>query len=602
MGIAHLSTYLQPYSTNVILGRHNYHQTESVTVDGQDPTLHVVIDGPALAYNIYHQLLASQSINETSLLDARPSYNELGKGILAFLDQLEAHGLNISSIYFDGNLPPRKRDIRIKRLESSLKELIAFQKRHPDGFPISAFASAQLIDRCSHLFSPRLSLPSSRRKIPTPPFIVPAVLDTLAQSKYASITAIVPGEADAYCAKTAREIDEEAVILTGDSDLLVYDLGPHGGVVFFNTLDIEETDGIPTLKASVHRSAEIAKSLELPDLKRLAHEIRLDANVGFAEAKRRANSPVKDMVSWQQFVEEYSDPLASAGEPRALEPGKFLDPRLSELILQLITAAAEIINEEDITIYLPFLTEDPSRTSAWDVSSHIRHLAYLMLVSPLHDNHHRHPYPLASPTMRDEESNITINEVSRRGNRIVSSPLPFNSSISPPHKSQHPFYKLIIRLDATKTHFPILPPCLRYRTFALKETLAWYIDNDKTPPSPSLILEVLTGECMDGVLSWENVHLTAQVEAVLYALRMLRQVAVWLEGMEGEEGEILGEIMACVSDLPDIGSLMPGGGELQGMWTTVATAAEVSGHNNVRERMVQWIINGVHSDRDFGGQ
>ncbi|KAL8949328.1 MAG: hypothetical protein Q9222_004553 [Ikaeria aurantiellina] len=581
MGIPHLSTYLQPYSTTVVLGRNDNHHTDSTAPDNPISRLDVVIDGPGLAYYIYHRLLSSKT-HANYPLDTRPSYDELGQGVLAFLDRLQAQGLQVSSIYFDGYLPLRKRDIRIQRLESDLKTLVTFQKRHPNGFPVSVPTHDPLFDGSSNLFSPRFPLSSSLRRAPTSPFLVSAVLDALARSKYASITAMVPGEADAYCAKMIREAKREAVVLTGDSDLLVYDLGPNGGIIFFNTLEIDEADPISRLKASVHHPAEIAKRLNLPDLKRLAYEIRLDPAIGFAEAKKRASLSVKDVMSWQRFVEEYSDPDASAGEPRPLKIGQFLDPRVSELVLQL-NAAENTPNDEEISIYLPFLIEDPARASAWSVSSRIRHLAYLLLVSSFHGSRHLLPTALS----KGEEDTTTINEVSRRGNRILSSSLSFN--LCTMHSQIQQSLQHLSRLRATKPHFATLPPWLRYRIFALEEIHVWYLDTDKTPPSPALILEVLTGKCRNGVLSWDTIHLTAQMEALLYALRILKQVAFSTEYMDRDvlvEGKVR-EVAAHVHDLPDISALMLGRRKIQELWATIVTDDDDVG---LEERIVQWIF------------
>ncbi|KAI4146515.1 MAG: hypothetical protein L6R39_003434, partial [Caloplaca ligustica] len=150
--------------------------------------------------------------------------------------------------------------------------------------------------------SPPLS--ASLRTIPAPPFLVPAVLDALARSnQYAAITTVVPGEADPYCALAARNLD--ATILTSDSDLLVYDIGPKASVMFFNQISTSPGEAVldTVLQANVFVTAAIAKRLQLPNLHRLAYEIKADPTVSFAEALRRAKSPVKDDALFRAFGE-----------------------------------------------------------------------------------------------------------------------------------------------------------------------------------------------------------------------------------------------------------------------------------------------------------
>ncbi|KAL8700281.1 MAG: hypothetical protein Q9224_001045, partial [Gallowayella concinna] len=392
MGIPHLAGHLQPYAIHTTLGHKN---SNSITDIDKAPnyTLNLIIDGPALAYHIYYRL-AHRSSNALSPFDAIPSYKEIGHAVLAFLSELEAHHIKITHIYFDGHLPHHKRPTRLSRLETSLKDLTKLRKKYPKGFPISSLPPSPVQSLpSSHLFNSFHSIPHALRGLPAPPFLVPAVLDVLHGNKYADITAIVPGEADGFCAKAAR--DEGGVILTGDSDLLVYDLGDKGAVVFFAGLEMQENEGGDgtVLRGMVYKTTEIANRFELPNLQRLAYEIKIDPNVGFMEAKRRARQSAaeeEDGVLWQGFREEYhyySIPASpSLQEQQQQQQTHRLDPRLSELILQLSSSPSH--EQADATIYLPFLIDDPSRSSAWDVSAEIRHALYDFLAT-----HSTPPHP-----------------------------------------------------------------------------------------------------------------------------------------------------------------------------------------------------------------
>lgn len=86
MGVPHLITYLQPYATAVELG--------NCSSEGHTPAhrvrYKVIIDGPGLAYHIYYRLLAWKT-KSSNAFDAAPSYEELGRGAVIFLDELQKH-------------------------------------------------------------------------------------------------------------------------------------------------------------------------------------------------------------------------------------------------------------------------------------------------------------------------------------------------------------------------------------------------------------------------------------------------------------------------------------------------------------------------------
>ncbi|KAL9022979.1 MAG: hypothetical protein Q9196_007444, partial [Gyalolechia fulgens] len=361
MGIRRLAGHLQPYSVSSILGSNP--DTISVNDDAEAriPSSNVIVDGPGLAYHIYYKILAAKP-SSVNAFNAQPSYADIGEALLAYLDLFEKNGLVITHIFFDGALPEYKRPIRISRLESSLKDLIQLHSLHPNGLPISfSHSSTQSTSLPESLFTSSNFLGSARLH-PAPPFLVPAMLDTLAKTKYASLTSIVPGEADPYCARIAK--DEGGITLTGDSDLLVYDTGPQGSVAFFNQIELcpanpkAENSG-PVLRANIFHAHSLAARLNLPNLHRLAYEIKTDDTISFSEALRRARQDVRDPSLLQGFVEEYILPPAS---PSPKPPGPiphFVDPRLSELVHQLTSPS--LYNNKEPQMSLPFLIDDPSR-------------------------------------------------------------------------------------------------------------------------------------------------------------------------------------------------------------------------------------------------
>ncbi len=84
MGIPGLTAKLLPYATSAKLG--TYHEDQSHDIS------RVIIDGPSLAYHVYNRLLACKPAS-LNALDANPSYEELGRGALVFLDALTEHNV-----------------------------------------------------------------------------------------------------------------------------------------------------------------------------------------------------------------------------------------------------------------------------------------------------------------------------------------------------------------------------------------------------------------------------------------------------------------------------------------------------------------------------
>lgn len=92
MGIPHLIHHLAPYGV-------------LAPVDGD----RVVIDGPALAYHIYHLCTRSST--------GLPSYHLLSDTTIAWLEKLTSH--NISMYHALANAPSYLEDLRVAELRST---------------------------------------------------------------------------------------------------------------------------------------------------------------------------------------------------------------------------------------------------------------------------------------------------------------------------------------------------------------------------------------------------------------------------------------------------------------------------------------------------
>ena len=415
------------------------------------------------------------------------------------------------SIFFDGFLPLDKTGVRKARLETSLNQLITFNSTYLDGFKVSRDAYHTASITASQLFDPLRPVPSSLNGIPAPAFLVAAVIEALQDSEYASLTAVVPAEADAFCAGTARKFG--GIILTNDSDLPVYDLGEQGAVVFFNQLELltddESSQKCQVLRASVSHPLEIAQRLGLEDLKRFSFELLRDPSISLTEIVRRAKvsdpEPLPYEASKQktfhEFCEEY-EPKTFCFEKEVthktclkrnpVQP-QLLDPRISELILT---------SSSSPSIYLPLLIDDPSRAAAWNASDDLRRLAYSCLKSEAED---------LSPEI--------IREYRRQGHRIESNHIQTFSKQKAHSYSQ----KLATGLETFRSTFGEFSNVTIWRTFALSEILHRYAETQKKPPSKSALAYAIAGQ-LNRKISWSDIHLSAQMEAVLYSFRMLQQI------------------------------------------------------------------------------
>ncbi|MCJ1483540.1 hypothetical protein MMC06_003708 [Schaereria dolodes] len=450
-------------------------------------------------------------------------------------------------VYFDGFLPSEKRPTRIARLESSLKQLLSFQLLHCNGFRLQKRAPDSFVSTdsmTSTIFNPSKLVAIHQRGLPALPFIVPAVIETLSNSEYAKVVTVVPGEADLHCALEARKAG--GIILTSDSDLLIYDLGLRGAVAFLNevTLELGIVPGeCSKICAQVSTPTKIADRLGLDNLLRLAFEVRKDPSVTLLEAVRRskANLGTSDSnISFPKFKKEYEDEILEVQDSKfklpdqvAFQPKRqYLDPRVSELVLQ-----SSLASTGAIYMYLPFLTDDPTRVSAWDVSFELRHFAYSVLLN------------LGTSNI----STKVVYEYSRKGSRVVLNEL---RSLSDQACSQYA-KALCLRLTRVKETFHDMPGVEQWRAFGLAEVYLWYTNSGRTLPSEPALITAMCGKTGKSLL-WSHIHLSAQHQAALYALRIAQQILGSINnGADHEDFIPLQRLRKHLECLPSLAELIP---------------------------------------------
>ncbi|KAI9720999.1 MAG: hypothetical protein M1812_002478 [Candelaria pacifica] len=509
MGVPHLTASLRPYATPVVFGKGTLSGHEKAPSQGK------VIDGPAFAYYIYHACLASRQ-HAQGPLEAVPSYREIGDETIAWLDQVNQEmGLKFENFYFDGLLPLIKRPVRLSRLQGYLKQLAAYRKLTPKGVP---YATVTVTSTEHNLLVAR-HVPSKLTALPAPPFLVPAVIEVLMEHlPYKALVRVVPGEADYYCARK-----EDHIIFTSDSDLLVYDLGVNGSVIFFDDLEEAVSDeNQPVLKGLLYQPQKIANRLGLKGIEDLAYEMWKQPSATFNEALALAREHTDDIRDsdnyrlWRldyEFGDKYDVPFRGtvqrhfATNKRLLHILRRLDPRVAECINQhgYDEAADE---DSDLPFYLPFLIEDPTRATAWDTELPLRRLGYSLLYLALPKE--ERPYSITEYKRRGQ----IINEEEIKAIKLVRATwwcellIPtlegLNFTITVDGRSR----------KMTTTEF--------WKAFGIYQILRWHHSKVRKIPNRSDLKALVTNPCCT-TQTWAQIHLFAQYQAILYSARILQQ-------------------------------------------------------------------------------
>ncbi|KAL3451338.1 XPG domain containing-domain-containing protein [Aspergillus insuetus] len=547
MGIPRLRHHLLPLSETIVLRKDRVSDDE----DGLPCVHSVVIDGPSLVYNIYSRLLSWFSVSNPCTVDALPSCDEVSRGVMVYLLHLEILGVKIQAIYFDGALPARKHETRLTRLESQRRKLeifcaatkYGFQERTSLSSPRSIGPEAVLCSR---------PLPSRFSNAPINPFIVPTVFEdlkcrwsgqnigtTLGKAlpsmslnrdgfPWADITTMVPGEADTYCAHTANLTGSS--VLTNDSDLILHNLGESGSVIFLDSVELSKWDSIEPweyeLRAAVLYPSQVARRLGITDLLPLAYELKNQPDTGLIELLRRAGGD-HEGETYDNFAAEYTN------GPCRLQPQLVgvLDTRISEVYWQHVMRG-EYTDRDNPQVYLPVLLEAHTKRCAWAKGRSYRSIGYSIL-------------NLSQPA---SERYWYTTEFVRRGQRITddSIPLQDHSSVTTEMES------LCARVESLRVRFNLAGADLRefWKIFALLESYG--LDIELTQRDVRKLEKFLELGYMGERLEWADIHFTAQIQAILYSLRLLKQL---LELSRFDDDASL-KLMAALRELPPLHLMM----------------------------------------------
>lgn len=359
----------------------------------------------------------------------------------------------------------------------------------------------------------------ARRRVPVDPsFLVPAVVDCLRESpRYRHISHVVPGEADVFCAN--HLLRNEGVVITSDSDLLAHKLGS-GRVVFFR--DIHEDKGSLKLKSLSYSPSKIFLALGLKhasDGTRLAFELKLYPQATLAQVVKKCRPPITNSDSYFEFCRQYlppDDPRSEVATNSIALTLDRLDPRVSELLLELNSTQGGRLEEVCVNMFLPLLVDSPKRASAWEQSFSIRQLAY-SIANFAHQND-----KLCVREFRQIQSQ------SQMGRQV--------SLLSEKHMQDSTDHILACVHIVNQVCNPLDERYWIY--FSIAFGLVEYYRHEM-----HTLIQEAVGQNWDralpktpGKFDWDLVHIIAQLHGCLYSLRILEQVLSALRDTELESG------------------------------------------------------------------
>lgn len=454
-------------------------------------------------------------------------------------------------IYFDGYLPPSKLNVRLERLRTLTGRLNDYYHAYPAPFRVSY----SVPETNSKSLLGRTAIRSISATFPAAPFLVPAIMNALSESEiYKDVLEVVPGEADLYCGRYLKQ--NGGLVLTGDSDLLVHDLGINGSVSFFKDIETSPGKKSGTLHGLIYFPASIANRLSLPSahgLRTLAFEMVMDCHGTFRKLLLQA-CDLKSVNAYNDkyvaFIAEYGALPAGARDPsvagdehhtEAMRVLRQLDPRISEYVLQFPSIATWADNRgptdgpASVQVFLPFLVDCPIRTTAWEASVSIRQLAYEIL-------------KLTVP--KKEQAYVVVEH--RRKNNLNGNGYQVSNSLAI-HEACTAFVGL---LDQVHHKFSHLCFTDRWIAFAVCQEVEWSSSIGKH--SLSTFLAENTSSSTDKiedhtVCSWDSIHFLAQIQGVFYSLRILQQISRFLVAYEYPMSTLEGVSILC----DRLKSLMP---------------------------------------------
>lgn len=566
MGIPRLTRVISPFSQPILLDGRN------ITPQGEIRCIQsVVIDGPSMVYHVFSRLLAWMDPSVQSQ-DAQPTCDEVSLGVMIYLLHLSIVGVKVyicdssiistalithrEQICFDGALPASKRETRVSRLEYSRKKLENFQSKSRCWASSSNRAHGRRIINFANVLRSR-AVPARYNDFPHNPFIVPAVFEDLkfrwnqarisevvdgifqkplaldcANFPWADRTVMVPGEADSQCVYIANNTGSS--ILTNDSDLILYDLHSAGPVVFLDSINLSDgnTDTYPDMQITAMGicPAAISSRLGVSNLLFLAYHLKDNPNMGLTgliQLSKTTSESQSNDPRYLLFAGEYigGNSVYFPGDSMHALPQN-LDARVSELFCQCKIQHDDILDGIP-HMYLPILFEDHMRRCGWQDSRLYRRLGYSAF----------------NATLPPSDKRAYIYEFVRRGGRIIRDRISLENEdwIAEETQAFLSRYRLVQSTVGGDTKSPFF-----WRVLALYELYG--PGRASTFLSAEQLNQFLRFGRMGPAVGWADVHLSAQIQSVLYSLRILQQ----LIGISVTSSNHLGCLKSVLGGLPPL--------------------------------------------------
>lgn len=413
------------------------------------------------------------------------------RGLICNSPNAVADSCTRDAIFFDGALPVGKEEIRVQRLERTRKQLYEYRKLYPEAPPEAASPKLPIAHE-RVIWSQ--SATSARRVLPPPPpFMVPAAIEALAKTPVGERVHVVPEEADVACARMARKTG--SAILSNDSDLSIYDLGQQSCLAFLHTVEKVchvQPSTTSELNISCICPSDVSKRLKIDSLLCLAFERSLDGTTTTAIVAQRARQALAeaDQTRFDAFAAEYL-----VGDQHREETSLTgLDPRTAEFVVQTLPFRATTSPR----VYLPIIHEDSTRDSSWSYGQQLRQLAYCL-----------HSGLSESATTLE-----SVSEYARKGDRIAMTNLPLLKG----HCLVSAASAVLDDLDRKTLTKP-----LHWWMYALRLVVQQKLDSGKKV-TPESIATLFGAKGSPFKCNWGDVHLHANIQAVLYSARMLQQI------------------------------------------------------------------------------
>jgi len=420
-------------------------------------------------------------------------------------------------------------------------------------------------------------------------FITQIITLLRSSEKYESVTRVVPAEADGELADRARKLSrqvegiEGVYIFTGDSDLVVYDLGrcanaegkDNGAKVVFLRdveftslpLPVTQSGSMVEMSSCVEESerekrmmfleycpSSIVQRLGVQDMLGIAYVLKRDYHRTMLEAAVMVTKEYPSGSRFEEFANIYRGKTSTPLERSltTIPPDKSClvkrdtimeylatvpETRTVELMLQVcLPLNKSMLGSKDansrartIKTVLPMLIDDPARTSAWQSSVSIRRLLYTLL------------------TIMDESIG-EIYEYGRHGEKVNNVPYLFQDIKASEliegfeEDSLHLINLIVKSLSMVNTSSNCLTGLETSRAVMLGILIHLRLGRNSRKSGLGVLLDIdvmkvliapwpasqgllgLKAKNIVNTLTWSFLHIKAELMGVIYFLNLLKEV------------------------------------------------------------------------------